>query len=81
MLRLDSLHALTSCATTQEVTRRAEAPGPCTVADLVAVRPRHRAADGPEEIADPTEKNEETVLALGSEIADLLGVIARSVRL
>ena len=51
------------------------------MADLAAARPKHKADETPEDVPDPMGQDEDTFLTIGSEIADLLGVVARSVRL
>ncbi|MHA4848201.1 arsenate reductase/protein-tyrosine-phosphatase family protein [Rhodococcus sp. MSC1_016] len=66
--------------TLREAARLAVAADAKSVADLAAARPKHRSADGPEDISDPIGQDEETFLAVGSEIADLLGVLTRTVR-
>ncbi|OUS88239.1 protein tyrosine phosphatase [Rhodococcus sp. NCIMB 12038] len=67
--------------TLKEAARLAEAADAKSVADLAAARPRHKADDTPEDVPDPMGQDEDTFLTIGSEIADLLGVISRSIRL
>lgn len=66
--------------TLKEAARLAEVAGAKTVEDLASARPRHESNGSPEDIPDPIGQDEETYLNVGSEIADLLGVIARGVR-
>ncbi len=67
--------------TLKEAARLAEAADAKSVADLAAARPRHKAGESPEDVPDPMGQDEDTFLTIGSEIADLLGVVARSIRL
>ncbi|EHI45595.1 tyrosine phosphatase [Rhodococcus opacus PD630] len=66
--------------TLKEAARLAEASDAKTVADLASARPQHKSDGTPEDISDPIGKDEETFLNVGSEIAELLGVVARSIR-
>ncbi|WP_072689871.1 arsenate reductase/protein-tyrosine-phosphatase family protein [Rhodococcus marinonascens] len=66
--------------TLKEAARLAEAADANTVADLASARPQYKSSGSPEDIPDPIGQDEETFLNVGSEIADLLGVIARGVR-
>lgn len=67
--------------TLKEAARLAEAADAKSVADLAAARPRHKSDGTPEDVPDPMGKDEDTFLTIGSEIAELLGVISRSIRL
>ncbi|NLE82179.1 MAG: protein tyrosine phosphatase [Rhodococcus sp.] len=66
--------------TLKEAARLAEASGATTVADLDAARTKHKASTSPENVADPTGSDEDTYLTVGSEIAELVGALTRSVR-
>ncbi|TQC45031.1 protein tyrosine phosphatase [Rhodococcus sp. WS4] len=66
--------------TLKEAARLAVAAEAKTVAELAAARPKHRPEVTPEDISDPIGKDEDTFLAIGSEIAELLGLLTRSVR-
>ncbi|MCK0090474.1 protein tyrosine phosphatase [Rhodococcus sp. F64268] len=58
--------------TLKEAARLMEASSATTVAELAAARAQHNAEPGPEDITDPMGQDEETFVAVGSEIADLL---------
>lgn len=66
--------------TLKEAARLAEASGATTVAGLDTARTKHKATGSPENITDPTGKDEDTYLSVGSEIAELVGTLTRSVR-
>lgn len=66
--------------TLMEAARLTEAAGARTVEDLASARLQHEPNGSREDIPDPIGQDEETFLNVGSEIADLLGVIARGVR-
>ncbi|KAF0963815.1 hypothetical protein MLGJGCBP_03082 [Rhodococcus sp. T7] len=66
--------------TLKEAARLAVAAEAKTVAELAAARPKHRPEVTPEDISDPIGKDEDTFLAIGSEIAELLGLLTRTVR-
>lgn len=57
--------------TLREAARLQEASGAHTVAELAAARTQETAS-GPEDIVDPIGRDEETFVAVGTEIADLL---------
>lgn len=57
--------------TLREAARIQEASGATTVADLATTRAQFP-APGPEDIVDPIGRDEETFVAVGTEIADLL---------
>ncbi|MFZ2176782.1 MAG: protein tyrosine phosphatase [Rhodococcus sp. (in: high G+C Gram-positive bacteria)] len=66
--------------TLKEAARLAEVANAASVDELAAARPLYQAETTPEDISDPIGQDEETFLTVGSEIADLLGLLARSVR-
>ncbi|MFD4369707.1 protein tyrosine phosphatase [Rhodococcus sp. NPDC058521] len=66
--------------TLKEAARLAEASGATTVSALDAARSKFTTSDGPEDVADPSGKDEDTYLSVGSEIAELTGALTRSVR-
>lgn len=66
--------------TLRQAARIAAASGAATVAELVAARPGHEPSDSTEDVADPVGLDEETFQTVGSEIADLMGLLARNVR-
>ncbi|NLG54749.1 MAG: protein tyrosine phosphatase [Rhodococcus sp.] len=66
--------------TLKEAVRLAQSSGARSIPALAEARRDHRNTGEPEDISDPMGKDEETFLAVGSEIAELLGTLLRTVR-
>lgn len=66
--------------TLKEAVRLSGASGATTISALAEARRDHLNTGAPEDISDPMSKSEDVFLAVGSEIAELVGTVVSAIR-